>query len=116
VRFPIDSLKPGQKVQGATVAELGAGNRPLDMILYQKNGTDFLLMSNNSRGVMKIRAGDVAGASPITGPVTTPTGGVGYETIAAMQGIEQLDQLDAQNSIVIARVNGGLNLQVVPLP
>ena len=116
VRFPIDSLKAGQKVQGVTVAELGAGNRPLDMILYKKDGTDFLLMSNNSRGVMKIRAGDVASASPITEPVTTPTGGVAYETVAAMQGIEQLDMLDAQNSIVIARANGGLNLQVVPLP
>ena len=116
VRFPIDSLKPGQKVQGATVAELGAGNRPLDMILYQKNGTDFLLMSNNSRGVMKIKVSDVASAPAITEPVNTPTGGVGYETIAAMQGIEQLDMLDAQNSIVIARANGAVNLQVVPLP
>ena len=65
---------------------------------------------------MKIKVSDVATASPITEPVNTPTGGVGYETIAAMQGIEQLDMLDAQNSIVIARVNGGLNLQVVPLP
>jgi hypothetical protein len=116
VRFPIDALKPGQKVQGVTVAELGAGNRPLDMILYKKDGTDFLLMSNNSHGVMKIRVADVATAAPITEPVTTPTGGVGYERVAAMQGIEQLDMLDAQNSIVIARANGGLNLQVVPLP
>ena len=54
VKFPIASLKPGDKVRGTTIAELGAGNRPLDMILYKKNGRDFLLMSNNSRGVMKI--------------------------------------------------------------
>jgi hypothetical protein len=73
-------------------------------------------MSNNSRGVMKIRASDVAAAPAINTPVTTPTGGVGYETIAAMQGVEQLDLLDAQHSIVIARANGALNLQVVPLP
>jgi hypothetical protein len=71
--LPDRLAQAGQKVQGVTVAELGAGNRPLDMILYKKDGTDFLLMSNNSRGVMKIRAGDVAGASPITAPVTTPT-------------------------------------------
>jgi hypothetical protein len=116
VRFPIDALKPGEKVRGTTVAELGAGNRPLDMILYRKDGADFLLMSNNSRGVMKIRASDVAAAPAINAPVTTPTGGVGYETIAAMQGVEQLDLLDAQHSIVIARVNGALSLQVVPLP
>ena len=54
VKFPIATLKPGEKVRGTTIAELGAGNRPLDMILYKKNGRDFLLMSNNSRGVMKI--------------------------------------------------------------
>ena len=54
VKFPVDSLK-GSKVVGTTIAELGAGNRPLDMILYKKDGREFLLMSNNSRGVMKIK-------------------------------------------------------------
>jgi hypothetical protein len=116
VKFAIDSLKPGDKVRGTTVAELGAGNRPLDMILYQKDGREFLLMSNNSRGVMKIAAAEIATAEPITTPVETPTGGIGYETIASMQGIEQLDLLNAQSSFVIARANGALNLQVLPLP
>jgi hypothetical protein len=54
VKFPVSGLKPGEKVRGTTVAEFGAGNRPLDMIVYRKDGQDFLLMSNNSRGVMKI--------------------------------------------------------------
>jgi hypothetical protein len=116
VKFPISSLKPGEKVRGTTVAELGAGNRPLDMILYKKDGKDFLLMSNSSRGVMKIPAGDIAAAAPITTPVTTPTGGIPYETIASMQGVQQLDLLNAQNSIVITSANGAMNLQVQPLP
>jgi hypothetical protein len=116
VKFPIDSLKPGEKVRGTTVAELGAGNRPLDMVLYKKDGKDFLLMSNNSRGVMKIAAGQIATAAPITTPVETPTGGIPYETISSMQGVEQLDLLNAGQSIVIARANGALNLQVLPLP
>ncbi len=116
VKFPIGSLKPGDKVRGTTVAEFGAGNRPLDMIVYKKDGKEFLLMSNSSRGVMKIPAADIASATPITTPVETPTGGIPYQTIASMQGIEQLDLLDAQNSIVIARASGALNLQVVPLP
>ena len=42
--------------------------------------------------------------------------GIPYETIASMKGIEQMDLLDAQSSIVVARVAGGVNLQVVPLP
>jgi hypothetical protein len=116
VKFPIDSLKPGEKVRGVTVAELGAGNRPIDMILYKKDGQDFLLMSNSSRGVMKIPAGDIATATPITAPVETETAGIKYQTIASMQGIEQMDLLGAQNTIVLAKANNALNLQVLPLP
>jgi len=116
VKFPIASLKPGDKVRGTTIAELGAGNRPLDMILYKKNGRDFLLMSNNSRGVMKIATDGFASASAITSPVSAETAGVPYETITSMRGVEQLDLLDAQNSIVIARAGAALNLQIVPLP
>jgi hypothetical protein len=33
-----------------------------------------------------------------------------------MTGIEQMDQLDAQHSIVLARAGSGLNLAAVPLP
>jgi hypothetical protein len=116
VKFPISTLKPGDKVRGTTIAELGAGNRPLDMILYKKAGRDFLLMSNNSRGVMKIATDGFAAASPITAPVSAETAGVPYETVKSMQGIEQLDLLDAQNSIVIAKTGSAVNLQVVPLP
>jgi hypothetical protein len=117
VKFALSSLKPGDKVRGTTIAELGAGNRPLDMILYKKGGREFLLMSNNSRGVMKIPTENFGSAAAITAPVSAETAGIGYETIASMKGVEQLDQLDAQNSIVIARgESGALNLQVVPLP
>lgn len=116
VKFPVSSLTPGQKFRGTTIAELGAGNRPIDMILYQKNGKEFLLMSNTSRGVMKIPTADFATAAPITTPVTSETGGVPYEKVAAMTGIQQLDKLDATRSIVIASVNGGLNLTAVELP
>src|SRR5262249_7514295 len=49
VKFPVSSLKPGEKVKGTTVAELGNGNRPLSMIVYQKGGKDYVLMANNKR-------------------------------------------------------------------
>jgi hypothetical protein len=115
VRFPLESLT-GSKVVGTTIAELGNRNRPLDMILYTKGGREFLLMSNNSRGVMKIPTEGFGTAAAITEPVKTETGGVSYETVASMTGIEQMDQLDAQRSIVLARTGGALNLSAVPLP
>jgi hypothetical protein len=116
VKFPVSSLTPGAKFRGTTIAELGAGNRPIDMILYQKNGKEFLLMSNTSRGVMKIPTEGFATATPITAPVTAETAGVGYEKIASMTGIQQLDKLDATHSVVIAQAGTGLNLSAVDLP
>ena len=54
VKLPVADLKAGAHVKGTTIAELGNRNRPLDMIVYQKDGKDYLLMTNSSRGVMKI--------------------------------------------------------------
>jgi hypothetical protein len=116
VKFPISSLTPGAKFRGTTIAELGAGNRPIDMIHYQKNGQEFLLMSNTSRGVMKIPTADFASATAITAPVTSETAGVPYEKVASMTGIQQLDKLDDSHSVVIASASSGVNLSAVDLP
>ena len=117
VKFPLSDLKPGSKVRGTTIAEFGAGNRVLDMIVYKKGNQEFLLTANNSRGVMKIPTTGFATAASITTPVETETGGVPFETVTSMTGIEQLEKLDEQNSIVVARTaSGTLNLQIVPLP
>jgi hypothetical protein len=116
VKFPISNLKPGQKVRGVTIAEFGAGNRVLDMIVYRKGGQEFLLTTNNSRGVMKIPTNTFATAAPITTPVETETGGVPFEKVTSMTGIQQLDKLDDNNAIVVARIASGVNLQVVALP
>jgi hypothetical protein len=117
VKFPISDLRPGEKVRGTTIAEFGSGNRVLDMIVYRKGGAEYLLTANNSRGVMKIPTAPFATAAAITTPVETETGGVPFEKVTSMTGIEQLDKLDDNNSLVIARTPaGGINLQTVPLP
>ena len=54
--------------------------------------------------------------APITQPVETETGGVAYETVAAMKGIEQLDLLDGSRTLALSRTDGGLNLVAVALP
>ena len=116
VQFPISELKPGAKIKGKTIAELGNRNRPLDMIVYQKGGKDWLLMANSTRGVMKITTEDMANAESITTPVPG-TKGTKYETIEAWKGVEQLDKLDANNALVIRKGEGdALNLESLPLP
>ena len=116
VKFPVGNLQPGTKVVGTTIAELGNRNRPIDMVLYKKDGREFLLMSNTSRGVMKIPTDGFANAAPITQPVKTETGGIAYETVAAMKGVEQLDLLDGNRTLALSRSDAGLNLVAVALP
>lgn len=118
VKFPVDALATGnQKVLGTTMAELGAGNQPLDIISYRKGGQQYLLMSNSRRGVMKIPTAAFATADHIGAPVPEETAGVPFETVAAMTGIEQLDLLDASQSLVIARADDGTqSLSAVALP
>ena len=117
VTLPLSSLTPGAHVRGKTIAEFGNGNRPLDMIVYSKAGKDFLLMANNRRGVMKIPTEPFVSAASITTPVNTDTGGVPFETIASLTGIEQLDSLDATRALVLVRsASKGLDLRAVALP
>jgi hypothetical protein len=117
VKFPVSSLRPGGKVLGTTIAELGNRNRPMDMILYKKNGKEFLLMSNNSRGVMKIATDGFGNAGKIESRVAEETAGVPFETITSLKGVEQLDLLDDRNTIILSRSGAGaLNLEIVALP
>ncbi len=114
VRIPVSELKPGNKVKGTTIAELGNRNRPLDMIVYKKDGKEFILMANSSRGVMKLPAAGLDGYTAIT--AQTEKQGVPYETIAELKGVQQLDKLDDQTAMLLVDDGGSLNLRAVPLP
>ena len=115
VKFPLSELKPGAKVMGTTIAELGNRNRPLDMIPYSKGGQNFILMNNSSRGVMKLKADKLETYSGIK--EQTDIRGVPYETIADLKGVDQLDKYNDSTAIVLMRGEGGsLDLRTVALP
>lgn len=115
VRFPITDLKPGAKVMGTTIAELGAGNQPIDMVLYKKGGREFVLMANTRHGVLKIATEQFATAPSLTTRIET-TGGVPAEKITSVSNVVQLSLLDATRSVMLMRVNGAFNLAAVDLP
>ena len=118
VQFPLKDIQPAAKIKGKTIAELGNRNRPLDMIVYHKDGKDWLLLANNSRGVMKISTENIAGAEAITAPVGGGgTKGQSYQTIESWKGVEQLDKLDDTRALVVRKTEAGaLNLESLPLP
>jgi hypothetical protein len=116
VKIPVAELKPGQKVRGVTVAELGNGNRPLDMVVYKKEGKDYILMANSSRGVMKITTQNIDKTAAIEAPVKG-TAGLEYEKIEALSGVEQLDRLNDALAVVLIRTpDGSANLKSIALP
>ncbi|MEE8522355.1 MAG: hypothetical protein V3T72_00360, partial [Thermoanaerobaculia bacterium] len=117
VTFPLDQLAGGAHVKGSTIAELGFGNAPLDMIQFTKDGTPYVLVLNSSRGGMRIDPRHFAKAAPIVTHehITreTPTAGVPYLTVP-MGGVLRADNYDDEHLVVLRRdlTAGSLQLRL----
>jgi hypothetical protein len=107
VTFPTADLKDGEHVKGRTVAEFGSGNYPLDMIVYQKNGKDRLLIANSNLPFMIVDPENVEKfEGSITEEVEGYVSGVPYE-IRSGTGIQQIDNLNAEYVVALQRLPGG---------
>jgi hypothetical protein len=111
VKIPVSDLKPGSKVKGTTIAELGNGNQPLDMIVYTKGGKDFLLIANTKHGILKMPTADFEKAEPIV--ARTGVAGPKYESITELKDVVQLDKLDDGHALILNKAG---DLKTVPLP
>jgi hypothetical protein len=114
--FSTADLKQKKSLRGTTIAELGAGNRPLDMISYKYNGKEYVLISNSNRTLMRISAEDIDAAQPLTTAVKEDfeTAGVKYVSVPTT-GVLQLDNLNDKFAVIIVRdmYTGALNLRSV---
>jgi hypothetical protein len=113
VLFPLDELKAGSHVKGRTVAEMGSGNSPLDMVIMKKGNDSFLMMANSSRPVFKVNYKNLA---EYQGSLTTPvvenfaTAGVDFVSLPLIN-VVQLDKLDDTHMVLLQRrSNGSLDL------
>ena len=118
VKFPVADLVDGKKIKGTTIAELGNRNRPYDIIVYKKDGKDYLLMANSARGVMKISTENIEKIKGITKRVGGGgKAGLPYETIENLKGVIQLDKLNDKQAVILVRgESGSLNLKTIDLP
>ncbi|MCP4170324.1 MAG: hypothetical protein GY758_06075 [Fuerstiella sp.] len=119
VRIPLDELAAaGERITATTVAELGNRNQPLDMISYKNDGGRFLLLSNSARGVMKISTAGLSSNKGLTERVSGGgAAGQDYVTIDSLQGVVQMDKLNATHAVVLVEKDGGqLDLKTVALP
>lgn len=118
VRFDLSAVESAGQIKGTTLAELGNRNQPLDMIVYKQEGTDYLLLANSARGVMKISTANVASQGGLTSPVSGGgTAGLPFEAVPALSGTVQLDKLDDRRAVVIVKgADSTLALRTVDLP
>ena len=114
VKIPVSEIKGGAKIKGTTIAELGAGNRPIDMIAYKKDGHDYILMANSNRGVMKLDAAHLDTYKSITAP--TDITGIPYETLKSWTNVQHLEKYDEKQALVLSQVGGSTDLKTVTLP
>ena len=113
VLFPMDELKAGQHVEGRTVAEMGSGNSPIDMVTLTKGGESFLMMSNSARPVFKVKYKNI---ETYQGSLTShvaesfATAGVDFVSLP-VTNVVQMDKLDDSRMVLLQRrSNGNLDL------
>jgi hypothetical protein len=127
VKIPVSDLQPGAKVKGITIADLGSGNQPLDMVPYKKDGHDYILIANSSLGLLKLKADNLEGYKPIDSPTVTDVAGVPYEKLASIKNVQQLAQLDDSDAVILTGKLGTgpafapgaispFNIQTIALP
>jgi len=110
VIIPLDELKDGAHIRGKTIAELGYGNTPADLIAYTKTDQgkteDFLMLVNFERGSSIIPVSELEAASARPGIETVVPFGhiVGLDVMPApLVGTMRLDNLDEKSFIVVRR-------------
>ena len=104
VKIPVSELKPGAKVKGVEIADLGAGNQPLDMVPYKKDGHELHLIANTSRGVMKLKADNLEtypSRSIRRRANPTRCGRRSLRHDERPQDVQHLTQLDDSNAVII---------------
>ncbi len=127
VKIPVSELQPGAKVKGVTIADLGSGNQPLDMVPYKKDGHDYILIANSSLGMLKLKADNLGTYKSIDSPTVTDVAGVPYDKLDSFKNVQQLAQLDDSDAIILTGKRGSgpafapgavspLNLQTIALP
>lgn len=137
VKYALSDVQPGTKLIGTSVVELGQGNTPQDMFVYEKGGKKFILMNN-------MRMEKMQSSNPV-GPSQYWTAKVDFDLLketknvnekalwrtkakAAVSqteratvandyhGVTHMDQLDGDRALVIRQDAQGVRLQVLPLP
>ncbi len=114
VTFDINDVRSKDKLRGKTIAELGFGSAPTDILAYEYGGERHVVVLNSRRGPMKISHADLLKAQERPGITEEvgPRSGVDYLTPGLTTAV-QVEEFDKDHLIVLDRSieNGALSLQ-----
>jgi hypothetical protein len=120
VKIPLSDLKPGAQIKPVTIADVGAGNSPIDMVPYKKDGHEFILIANSARGVMKMNADNMGNYKAVESPdKPNPPEfifGMPFDTLAELKGVTQLSGVDSANALILSKGTDSQNLTTIALP
>lgn len=104
VHFSLKDAAPGTHVKGRTVAELGAWNSPLDIVAYQRDGEEYVLVSNAGLPLYKIATKDIQAQQPMT--EGKEPGGVPRQALP-QQGVGQMARLNGSYVLMLEQDDEG---------
>lgn len=133
VKYPIDSLQSGAKVKGESVLELGSGNRPIDMFIYEKDDKHYVLANTfrfhherrpfgpSPYWTVKFEQGILGAKADVNEKALRRLKGYDpatdrVEMVEAYHGVTQMDKLGDSNALVMRQSDDSFSLEVLPLP
>jgi hypothetical protein len=112
--FSLEDLRAGGLVRGRTVAELGPMNQPISLVSYERDGEEFLLVSNTRHPLLKIPAAAVIAQAPLTVPIVDPDSSVGVpRTNLEYAGVTWMANIDRGRIVVVQNDGGDTNLRTL---
>ena len=121
VLIPLKDIKGGAHIVGKTIADMGYGNTPIDMIKFKsqdwnKNTYEGIILSNRNRSAQFVNLEDIAKSKNEKG-ITTNIGFVEHAgtpmQVLPMTGLIQLDDQDDYHIAAIRRDAETGNLQLI---
>lgn len=117
VIFPTSNLKDGDHVMGKTVAELGFGNTPLDILPFTtSSGKQAVLIANSNRATMVVSGDDITKQEALTTGLEGDSilKGTPY-TPLPLSGVQQIAELNSEQIALLRRMgDGSLRLYSYP--
>ena len=116
--FEFTDLDREKHVRGRTLAELGGGNRPSDMVAVEYNGKRSVIIANSDRTLMRMSSSDIDRSEPLTtaASVEKPIIGTPYTPLAVI-GVMQLDLLNPEYIVMVQRDidDGSVKVRTYPV-